>query len=131
MASVPRSSGRIAGRIKKAGLKSKLKMFIITAFLVFLAISFFWGEFGFFRIWILSKKIERLEKEISYLQVQRMDLLWETDKIKNDPEYIQRYAIEIYGYARPDQRVIQFVQPEKTSSTQVRQTTSSVKPPRK
>jgi len=131
MAADLRTQGKLAGRIKKAGLKSKLKMFLITVVLVFLSISFFWGEFGFFRIWILSKKIDRLQKEISYLQVQKMDLLWETEKIKNDPDYMQRYAIQKYGYARPDQRVIQFVHPEAASSTQVKQALDPVKPSRK
>ena len=52
-------------------------------------------------MWYLSKKIERIEKDIDVLKVQRNDLLWETDKMKNDPQYIQRYAVETYGYARP------------------------------
>lgn len=84
-------------------------MFGIITAVVFVVLSFFWGEFGFFRMWILSTRIERLEKEIATLQVQKQDLLWEMDKMKNDSDYIKRYAVEKYGYARPDQKVIQFV----------------------
>ena len=100
----------------------KLKMFALTAAVVFLIISFFWGESGFIRMWYLTKKIERVEHDIRILKVQRNDLLWETDKIKNDPDYIQRYAIETYGYARPEQKIIQFVPADTSASVRVTQT---------
>jgi cell division protein FtsB len=116
MGEYPKVSEKFTSRVKKPGWKSKLKMFVITAAVVFIAISFFWGEFGFFRMWYLSKKIERIEKDIEVLKVQRNDLLWEADKMKNDPQYIQRYAVETYGYARPDQKIIQFVPADSTAS---------------
>ena len=84
-------------------------MFLITTIVVFIIISFFWGEFGFIRMYYLSKKIENIQHDIAVLKVQHNDLLWETEKIKTDPDYIQRYAIEKYGYARPEQKIIQFV----------------------
>jgi cell division protein FtsB len=76
---------------------------------VFLILSFFWNEYGFIRMWILKRKIDNLEKELVALQVEQHDLLWEIDRMKNDPDYLKRYAVENYGYARPDQKVIQFV----------------------
>lgn len=109
MARYPKVSKKFKSRLKKSKIKSRLLMFGIITAAVFVILSFFWGEFGFFRMWILSKRIERLEKEIATLQVAQHDLLWEMDKMKNDPDYIKRYAVEKYGYARPDQRVIQFV----------------------
>jgi cell division protein FtsB len=115
MAEYPKVSRKFSKRLNGGGWKSKLKMFLITGAFVFIVISFFWGEFGFFRMWYLAKKIDRLEKDIRVLQVQRNDILWETDKIQNDPQYIQRYAVEKYGYARPDQKIIQFVPPDSSS----------------
>ncbi len=109
MARYPKVSKEFKGRLKRSKIKSRLLMFGIITVVVFVILSFFWGEFGFFRMWILSKRIERLQKEIATLQVQKHDLLWEMDKMKNDSDYIKRYAVEEYGYARPDQRVIQFV----------------------
>jgi len=84
-------------------------MFLVTVGVVFIVISFFWGEFGLVRMWFLAKKIDRLKSDIRVLKVERNDILWETDKMKNDPDYFQQYAVEIYGYARPDQQIIQFV----------------------
>ncbi len=109
MARYPKVSNKFKSRLKKSKIKSRLLMFGIITAVVFVILSFFWGEFGFFRMWILSKRIERLETEIATLQVKKQDLLWEMDKMKNDSDYIKRYAVEKYGYARPDQKVIQFV----------------------
>ncbi len=115
MARYPKVSKKFKSRLKKSKIKLRLLMFGIITVSVFVILSFFWGEFGFVRIWILSKKIEKLEKKIAALQVEQQDLLWEMDKMKNDPDYIKRYAVEKYGYARPDQKVIQFV-PTDTAS---------------
>lgn len=115
MARYPKVSRKFKSRLKKSKIKARLLMFGIITAAVFVILSFFWGEFGFFRMWILSKRIERLEKDISTLQVAQHDLLWEMDRMKNDPDYIKRYAVEEYGYARPDQTVIQFV-PADTAS---------------
>ena len=60
-------------------------------------------------MWVLDRRIDKLEKNILNLKVTKQDLLWEIDKMKNDPDYLLRYAVENYGYARSDQRIIQFV----------------------
>jgi cell division protein FtsB len=117
--------GRGRGRGRGTGFMYKLKMFLVIAATVFLIFSFFWGESGFIRLWYIDKKIEKVERDIKILKVQRNDLLWETDKIKNDPDYLQRYAIETYGYAKPDQKIIQFVPADTSSSPGVRPTAAS------
>jgi cell division protein FtsB len=117
MASYPKVSGTFRRRLKESKLKTRLLMFGLVLSLVFIVLSFSWGEFGFIRIWILSKRIEKLEKEIATLKVQKQDIAWEIDRMKNDPDYIKRYAVEKYGYARPDQKIIQFVPPD-TSATE-------------
>jgi len=105
----PNISSKFKARLKKSKLRSRLVMFAVITGSVFVIFSFFWNDYGFIRMWILNRKIDKLEKEIAMLKVQKHDLLWEIDKMKNDPEYIKRYAVEKYGYARSDQRVIQFV----------------------
>lgn len=124
MTTYPKLSDKFSNRVKKSGWGGKIRMFLITLAVVFLVISFFWGEFGFVRIWYLSKKIENLEKDIALLRVQRNDLLWEMDKLKNDPDYIRRYAIEYFGYALPDQKVIQFMPADSSSAGLVRSAAS-------
>jgi cell division protein FtsB len=103
-----------------SGFIYKLKMFLVIAATLLMIFSFFWGESGLVRLWYLSKKIERVERNIKVLKVQRNDILWETNKIKFDPDYIQRYAIETYGYARPEQKIIQFVPPDSSSKSRMK-----------
>jgi len=119
MAEDPKISG-LKGKIKKSNLRSRLIMFAIIVGVVFIVLSFFWNEYGFIRMWILERKIEKPEKEIVVLKVEKQDLLWEIDKMKNDPEYIKQYAVEKYGYARSDQKVIQFVPADSTNSELVK-----------
>lgn len=118
MAQYPKISHRFSKGAGRPGIWSRIKMFLITVGAVFIVISFFWGEFGFVRMWFLAKKIDRLKSDIRVLKVERNDILWETDKMKNDPVYFQQYAVEVYGYARPDQQIIQFVPGDSTTTKQ-------------
>lgn len=127
MAGISRSSARSNSGAKKSGLMSKIKMFLITTGAVFLIISFFWGENGLIRIWFLSNKITNLEKDITLLKVQRNDYLWESEKLKNDPAYIQRYAVVTYGYAKPENKIIQFVPADSSAAFKLRKTSGVAK----
>jgi len=110
----PTISSKFKSRLKKSKFRSRLIMFAIITASVFVIFSFFWNDYGFIRMWILNRKIDKLEREITALKVEKQDLLWEIDKMKNDPEYLKKYAVEKYGYARSDQKVIQFVPPDST-----------------
>jgi cell division protein FtsB len=112
-------SPRRKGSARSSKFIYALKLFFAVGITVLLIFSFFWGETGFIRLWLLGEKIERVERNIEVLKVQRNDLLWETEKLKNDPEYIQRYAIETYGYAKPDQKIIQFVPADSSDAAKI------------
>jgi cell division protein FtsB len=116
MAAFPRQSKKFARRIRNSRLLPRIKIFVYVLAAVSIILFFFWGEYGFIRMWILHRKIDKLEKEVLALKVAKQDLLWEIDKMKNDPDYLIRYAVENYGYARPDQKIIHFV-PLDTSAT--------------
>lgn len=117
----PRTSKKFIQRVKKSSYLPRVRIFIYVLVAVFIIFFFFWGEFGFFRMWILHRKIDRLEKEIVALKVTKQDLLWEIDKIKNNPDYLIKYAVENYGYARPDQKIIHFVPMDSTEVDSVNQ----------
>ncbi len=109
MTAYPRTSKKFVRRVKGSSLLPRLKIFIYVLVAVSVILIFFWGEFGFFRMWILHRKIVKLENEVLTLMVAKQDLLWEIDKMKNDPDYLIKHAVENFGYARPDQKIIQFV----------------------
>ena len=109
MTAYPKASRKFTRRVKDSGFFPRIRIFIYVLAAVSIILFFFWGEYGFFRMWILDRKIEKLEHEILVLKVARQDLRWEIDKMKSDPQYLIKYAVENYGYARPDQRIIHFV----------------------
>jgi cell division protein FtsB len=109
MSAYPRTSKKFIQRVKRSSYLPRIRIFIYVLAAVSIILFFFWGEFGFFRMWILHRKMVKLEKEIVTLKVAKQDLLWEIDKIKNNSDYLIKYAVENYGYARPDQKIIQFV----------------------
>ncbi len=115
MTAYPKFSKKFGRRVKRSWLLPRIKMFLYVLITVSVILIFFWGEFGFFRMWVLDRRIDKLEKTILHLKVTKQDLLWEIDKMKNDPDYLLRYAVENYGYARSDQRIIQFVHAETTA----------------
>gem|GEM_PF-1542346 len=109
MTAYPRTSKKFVRRVKGSSFLPRLRIFIYVLAAVSVILVFFWGEFGFFRMWILHRKINKLENEVLALKVAKQDLLWEIDKMKNDPDYLIKHAVENFGYARPDQKIIQFV----------------------
>lgn len=116
MPAYPRTSKKFIQRVKKSSRLRQVRIFVYVLAAVSIILFFFWGEFGFFRMWILHRKTVKLEKEIVALKVTKQDLLWEIDKIKHDSDYLIKYAVENYGYARPDQKIIQFVPLDTTTA---------------
>ena len=123
MAAYPKTSKKFSRRVRGSRAWPRIKIFLYVMAAVSIILFFFWGEFGFIRMWILHRRIVKLEQEVLTLKVAKQDLLWEIKKMKTDPNYIIKHTVENYGYARPDQKIIQFVQvdtmkvhPENTGS---------------
>ncbi|NLI16689.1 MAG: hypothetical protein GX409_10440 [candidate division Zixibacteria bacterium] len=109
MAEFPKVSQDFNRRINKKSSSVRLKKFIILTFIVGIGVLFMQGDYGLLKIYRLKMKIRAAEKEVTQLKVKAVDLKWETDKLKADSQYIQLYASEIYGYARPEGQIIKFV----------------------
>lgn len=124
MAAFPRQSKKFSRRVKNLPFLPRIRIFIYVLIAVSIILFFFWGEYGFLRMWILHRRIDKLEKQVLALKVAKQDLLWEIDKMKNDPDYLIKYAVENYGYARPDQKIIHFVPLDTTATDQ----TTAAKP---
>lgn len=116
MATYPRTSKKFVRRVRGSNIWPRVRIFLYVLAAVSLILIFFWGEFGFFRMWILHRRIVKLEKEVLTLKVAKQDLLWEIEKMKTDHDYVIKHAVENYGYARPDQKIIQFVQVDTTKA---------------
>ena len=111
MGDTPKFSTDFIKKINRKKYSKKLKRMIIIPVIVFIAVLFCTGQYGFLKIFRLHKKIVSAEKEIDRLKVQAVDYQWEISKLKNDSVYIKLYASEIYGYGKAGQTIIQFIPP--------------------
>jgi cell division protein FtsB len=99
----------ISGKINKKSFSKRVKGFLVLTAIVFIAVLFCSGNYGFLKIYRLYSRVEDIKKEITRLKVQAVDLEWEINKLKNDSSYIKLYASEHYGYAKSGQTIIQFL----------------------
>lgn len=112
---IPKISKEFIKKVKREKT-SKLKKAFFVSIIVFIVVMFARGDYGLLKIYRLYNKIDSAEKEIVRLKVEAEDLKWELSKLKNDSTYIKLFAAEHYGYAMPDQTIIQFLPaPEDTS----------------
>jgi cell division protein FtsB len=116
MAELPKVSANFTRRAKKKDLGQKIKRYMVLTGIVFIGVIFYRGEYGLSKIFRLRTKVEAVQKEITQLKVQAADLKWEIEKLKADTQYIQLYASEHLGYAKPEGKIIQFVPSTQDSS---------------
>ena len=109
MAARRKVSNSLLNRIKRGKVPLILKRFLYLFSFVLLVILFASGENGLLKVYNLHGKIKADKREIAALKAKAADLNWEIDKLKNDSAYIKLYASEIYGYAKADQAIIQFL----------------------
>jgi cell division protein FtsB len=114
MAELPKVSRDFNRRVKRKGFSASVKRVVILTFLVGVGVMFAQGDYGLLKIYRLKTKIKAAEKEVTMLKVKAADLKWETEKLKTDSLYIQLYASEKYGYAKPEGQIIQFVSSDST-----------------
>ena len=104
----PKISKDFIKKVKKEK-SGRLKKSLMVSVLVFISVIFLRGEYGLLKIYRLHNKIDTAEKEILHLKVEAEDLTWEIKKLKSDSTYITLYAAEQFGYAWPNQSIIQFL----------------------
>lgn len=105
---IPKVSKEFINKVKREK-SGRLKRTLFISVIVFVAVMFARGEYGLLKIYRLHNRINETRREIIRLQVESEDLKWEIDRLKNDSTYIKLFAAEYYGYARPDQSIIQFL----------------------
>ena len=115
MSDMPKVSANVARRTRKKGIGQKIKKYAVLTIIVFIGVLFMRGEYGLLKIYRLRAKIKTAQDDIIRLKVKGADLKWELDKLKSDTQYIQLYASEHFGYAKPAGTVIQFVPPPQDS----------------
>lgn len=88
--------------------RRKRRLIFFTIFLLsflYLAITLVFGDMGILRYIELSKKKSHLETQIHELSNENKQLKSQIKFLKEEPFYIEKYAREEFGLARPDEYI--------------------------
>lgn len=90
--------------------KKKNLMFLTFSVTVFIYIcaNLLFGEMGLIKYIELRNTEDRLKREIVLIEKEKMLLKSQVDALKKDSFYIEKYAREEFGLARPDEYIFQF-----------------------
>lgn len=85
---------------------------VVLAFF-YIATALLFGNMGFLKYLKLTKTKTRLETEISAMENENKSLKKQVTELKSDNFYIEKYAREEYGLAKPDEYIFQFKENER------------------
>lgn len=85
---------------------------VILAFF-YMGIALLFGNMGFIKYLKLSKTKSRIEAEITAVDRENKALKAHVTALKDDNFYIEKYAREEYGLAKPDEYIFQFKNDER------------------
>jgi cell division protein FtsB len=89
--------------------KRRLVFFtIVLLSFIYLFINLTFGNMGLLRYLELNKTKTRLETEIKEISEENKQLGLQTDLLKKDPFYLEKYAREDFGLAKPDEYIFQY-----------------------
>ena len=89
--------------------KRRLVFFtIVLLSFIYLFINFTYGNMGHLSYIELNKTKTRLETEIKKISEENKQLGLQIDLLKKDPFYLEKYAREDFGLAKPDEYIFQY-----------------------
>ncbi len=98
---------QVASEIKKRRL---VFYTIVILSLIYFVITFTFGDAGFLRYRELKAKRNQLAGEIQSLEARNTSLKSELKLLKENPFYLEKYAREDFGMAKPDEYVFKYDQ---------------------
>ena len=95
-----------------AELKKRRLIFLTIAILslLYLVVSFSFGETGLLRYLQLREKKSQLVREIREVETQNSRLQSDTKRLRENPFYLEKHARENFGMAKPDEYVFKYEQ---------------------
>ncbi len=98
---------QVASEIRKRQL---IFFTIIILSLIYFVISFTFGDSGFLKYRQLKQKKVQLAGEIQSIDARNARLKAELKLLKENPFYLEKYAREDFGMAKPDEYVFKYEQ---------------------
>ncbi len=81
---------------------------VVTLAFLYMLIALVLGNMGFLKYTALTKTRNTLDTEISSLEKENKALKARVGALKDDSFYIEKYAREEYGLAKPGEYIFQF-----------------------
>ncbi len=106
----PQQQRKITEIIKIISQKKRIKLFIIIAFVSLIALFFFIGDRGTYKLFTFYNQKQDLVNEIEQVETEKSKLDTIQAKLKSDPEYIEKVAREKYKMKKKGERVYQVVE---------------------
>jgi len=111
------------GKIKTRGLRGQVAreqrrrtyIFFVCVILAlaYLSYNLMFGEMGVIKYIELRQNKKRLDSEITRINRENKALNIQVNSLKKDPYYIEKYAREEYGLAKPGEFIFQFKNDDK------------------
>jgi len=95
----------------------RTNIFLLIAILSGFAYLFFFGNNSLLYHFFLHRRIMAVEKEISKLEEENVNLLTEIERMKTDPLYLE-FILRKNGYIKPTEKLFKIEQEKKVSSTE-------------
>jgi cell division protein FtsB len=86
---------------------------VVTLALFYMVFALLFGNMGFLKYAALTKTKHKLDTEIHTLDKENEALKTHITALKDDNYYIEKYAREEYGLAKPDEYIFQFKDDER------------------
>lgn len=117
MAKVARYSAKTRGLRQQVAREQKRRTYLFFAFiavaLAYLAYNLVAGDMSLMKYVELNRNKSRLESEISRVTKENKILSDQVNSLKRDPYFIEKYAREEYGMAKPDEFIFQYKKNDK------------------
>lgn len=117
MTRVAKYSTKTRGLRQQITREQRKRTYIFFAFvavaLAYLSYNLVFGDMGLIKYLELKKNKSRLENEISQVGKENKALGEQVNQLKKDPYFIEKYAREEYGMAKPDEFIFQYKKNDK------------------
>ena len=80
----------------------------VLAAMAYLSYNLMFGDMGVIKYFELRHNKKRLETELTRINKENKALSEQVNSLRKDPYYIEKYAREEYGLAKPDEFIFQF-----------------------
>ena len=117
MARIAKKTVKTRGLRQQVSLEQRKRTYIFFACILltmaYLSYNLVFGDMGVIKYFELRQNKKRLEIELTRIDKENKALTEQVNSLRKDPYYIEKYAREEYGLAKPGEFIFQFKNDDK------------------